>query len=304
MTDLPATLTYFGSLKGISQVLTKSALPLIEANQLSDPFLPDKNTPIPFSVEELFESSVKYITHAVFGRTPPRGQPNHPLQKAIMRWRMENRFSDEAEIREALLGLLPAMVEKAFNQARENHQQWIEFVRARRIVPLFEKFLDLPLWEKQGFAHKGAAVKFKVSNTSIFSYCSAVRYQKKPAITVNRQQYVEHMVGAIPTLEFEPRNILLTQNYALRQLKEWRMVLDHNEHEAQWMDFSTNQIQSVYIGALVSPTNAEQLKNHIARLNPLINVYQLSCKQSEYALDLQKISEEVEESGTDEDSEG
>ena len=303
MTDLPATLTYFGSLKGISQVLTKSALPLIEVNQLNDPFLPDKNTLIPFSVEELFESAVKYITQAILGRSPPRGQPNHPLQKAIMRWRMENRFSDEAEIREALLGLLPAMVEKTFNQARENHQQWIEFVRSRRIVPLFEKFLELTLWERQGFAHKGAAIKFKINDAPLFSYCTAVRYQKKPAITVDSQQYIEHMAGAIPELEFEPKNILLTQNYALRQLKEWRMVFDHNEHDTQWMDFSARQIQSVYIGALVSPTSAEQLKNHIAKLNPLINVYQLRCKQFEYGLDLHKISEEVEESGSDEEHE-
>ena len=290
MTDLPATLTYFGNLQGISQILSKSALPLFEAHQLNDPFLPSRNTPMAFGVKALFDSTMKYIIHAILDKSAPRGQPNHPLLKAIMRWRMENRFNDEAEIKEALQGLLPTMIDKEFNQAKECHQAWIDYVSSKRVVPLFEKFQELALWETKGFSHTGAAIKFKSSTDSIFEQCEAVHYQKLPATTVNQKSYVGHMVGVIPEIEFNPKKILLTQNYARRQFKEWRLITDSNEHSEQWLKFPVSLIQSVYIGALVSDAAIEQLKKYFVKMDPGIKVFRARCKNDEYNLDFEKIS--------------
>jgi|GEM_PF-2066287 len=295
MSDLPATLTYFGSLQNISQVINKLALPLKQAHQLADPFLPDSHTKMAFTVSELFDAAVKHIAHAILGRSAPRGQPNHPLQKAVMRWRMENRFSDEAEIKEALQGLLPAMVEKTFNDAKANHQQWIDYVSSKRIVSLFEKFQDLELWEKGSIQHKGAAIKFKCVEDSIFEKCSPAQYAKIPASTVDLKTYIEYMVGTIPEIEFDPRQTLLAQNYAKRGLKEWRLIADDNDFDEQWLEFPIELIQSVYIGALVPEKMAEQLKNHLAKLNPKINVFQARCRANEYSLEFEKISEHVED---------
>ncbi|WP_444998062.1 hypothetical protein [Aliikangiella sp. IMCC44359] len=297
MSDLPATLTYFGSLQNVSQVLNKCALPLYEAHQLCNPFLPDKNTSLAFSIQDFFDNSVKYIAHAILGKSAPKGQPNHPLIKAIMRWRLENRFNDETEIKEALSGLLPAMVEKTFKDAKDCHQAWIDYVSTKRVTVLYEKYQELALWERVLFQHKGAAIKFKCPEGSIFEHCMPVKYQKKTVNTVEQMDYVEQMVGVKPEIEFNPKDILLAQNYALRNFKEWRLIFDINntKEPVENIKFPVGLIQSVYIGALVPEPAVEQLKNHLARMNPKIHVYQVKCKLNEYELDFEKISEHVEE---------
>lgn len=293
MTEQPNSLTYYSSLNVISQVLTKSSLPLLEAHQLNDAFLPDKDSVMPFTLKELYDLAVKVIVSAILGKTAPRGQPNHPLQKAIMRWRLENRFNDEAEIKEALVGLLPSMVEQILNEAKKSHEDWLTYVSSKRILPLFEKFQLLELWEEKGFGLKGAAIKFKCPDGSVFSGCLPLNYTKVPATTVNAKSYIDQMLGIIQKVEFDPQNILLTQNYSRRQFKEWRLIVTNdleNEKEMR-LAFSPDLIQSVYLGALVSDLNAEKLKNHLARINPKVNLFHLRCKKNEYDLEFQKISD-------------
>ncbi|MCW9018021.1 MAG: hypothetical protein OQJ89_13710 [Kangiellaceae bacterium] len=294
MSDLPATLTYFSSLQNVGHVLNRCALPVVEAHQLNDPFLPDKNTHMPFSVKELFDGSVKTIAHAILGKSPPRGQPNHPLQKAIMRWRMENRFNDESEIKEALQGLLPAMVEKSFNEAKESHQDWVNFISSKRLACLYEKFQTLDMWESLGLNHKGAAIKFRCAEDSIFQHCKPAVYKRIPATTVNEKEYVEYMIGSRPEIEVNPEASLLTQSYAKRQQKEWRLVVDNNEHAEQWLDFVPSLIQSVYLGIYVSEKVVEQLKSHLSKLNPQAHLYQAKCTDNEYSIEFVKLNETFE----------
>lgn len=291
MSDLPVTLTYFGSLQNVSRIMSQAGLLLVEPHQLNDPFLPDKDSSMAFSVKSLFDSSVKYISHAILGKTAPKGQPNHPLQKAIMRWRMENRFNDESEVKEALQGLLPAMVEQAFNEAKGAHQQWANYVTSKRVVPFYEKYGELTLWETKGLQHKGAAIKFKCEEDSIFKSCYAVNYQRSPATTVDEKSYIEHMAGTSTEIEFDPLTTLLTQNISAKSLKEWRLIVDEAELEDPYFPFPLSLVQSIYIGALVPEKMAEQFKNQIAKLSSNILVYHASCKQNEYELAFNKISD-------------
>ena len=288
MNDLPSTLTYFGSLQGINQIINNLALPLFEPCQLNDPFLTDKNTVMPFTKSDLFESSVKFISHGVLGKNTPRGQPGHPLNKAIMRWRAENRFNDEVEIREALQGLLPSLVEQTYNDARSHHQSCHDYVCATRVIPLFEKFQTLSLWENQGFGHTGAAIKFNCLEESVFTHCKSVIYQKKPVTTVDMMQFVERMTGIATEILFEPDKLLLAQNYIHRNLKEWRLVFQP-EVEQLWLKFSVELIHSVYIGALVTEENVRKLYKRLTHFNPDINVFRAHCRTNEYELDFSKV---------------
>jgi hypothetical protein len=286
MTETPVSLTFFASLTSISQVLTKSELPLLEAHQLHDVFLPDAKSQMPFTCDELFDLSVKFIAGAIFGKTPPKGQPNNPLQKAIMRWRMESRFNDESEVREALQGLLPSMLEMSFNEAKACHDAWLNYVSLNKVIPLFENFQDLDLWLEKAFALKGAAIKFKCPDDSIFSQCVPVNYKKVPARTVNPHSYVEHMLGNIHEVEFKPQEILTTQNYNYRRYKEWRLIV---ETDADSLAFSPDLIQSLYLGVMVSESNAEKLKKHMMKVNPKVNVYHARCNSNEFNLDFEKL---------------
>jgi len=290
MSNLPATLTYFGSLQHINQVINKSAIPLKEAHQLADPFLPDHTSQLGFSVEDFFEEAVKYIAHSILGRSAPRGQPNHPLQKAIMRWRLEDRFKDESEIREALQGLLPAMVEKAFNEAKEHHEEWATFIERTRLIPFYEKYQNLELWLQEGQHHRGAAIKFKCDVESVFQYCHPVRYSKTPTKTVDLRSYIDFMTGNLQEVEFDPQNSILAQNYAMRAFKEWRMLVDISQVDDTFIEIPHDLIQSVYIGALVSDDKVEQFTKHIAKISPKINVFKAVCKSNEYSFDFERTS--------------
>ena len=290
MSDLPATLTYFGTMSRIGQVLNRSAIPVFEAHELNDPFLPDRFSEMPFDVKSLFESGVKEVSHMILGKSPPKGQPNHPLLKAIMRWRMENRFNDEIEIKEALQGLLPAMVEKTFNEAKQAHQSWIDYVSNKKVALFYEKFQELSMWQALAAQHKGAAIKFKCVEESIFEMCHPADYSKQPAGTVSGHDYIQHMVGTKAEVELNPESILLRQDYALRQMKEWRMVVDCNEQKEQWIEFPMDLIQSIYLGALVPEKTIEQLKTHLKRLNPQINLYKAVCMKTEFGLSFEKLN--------------
>ncbi len=291
MSNLPATLTYFGSIQKIGQILNRSAVPLLQAHELCDPFLPNRFTPLPFSYDQLFEAAVKEVAHYILGVSPPRGQPNHPLQKAILRWRMENRFNDEHEIREALQGLLPAMVEKAYEHAKLAHSNWVNFVSSKKVAAFYEQNQELAMWQLLGHSHRGAAIKFNCSNEE-FENCMPADYHKMPASTVSLKQYVEYMMGLLPEVEIDVEKIILRQDYSHRKQKEWRLVVDCNEQKDQWWHFKTNSIRSIYLGALVPEKTCEQLKKHLAKLNPKIRLFKAQAEINSYSLDFTKISED------------
>ena len=180
------------------------------------------------------------------------------------------------------------MVEMSYKEAKECHEEWLNYVSMNHVVPLFEKFQDLALWQEKGFALKGAAIKFKCPDDSIFSKSVPVNYKKVPATTVRAQSYVEQMVGDVPEVEFNPQQILLTQNYEHRKNKEWRIITDTEDDS---LAFPPNLIQSVYLGALVSDSNAEKLKNHLAKVNSTVKLYHARCKSNEYNLEFERINE-------------
>ncbi len=294
MADLPPSLAYYGSFQGVMQILKHQSLPLFQADELRDPFLPNKFTNLDFDCQALFERSVKYMTSAILGKGAPKGNPNHPLQKAIRRWRGENRFNDEAEIRESLVGLLPAMVEKSFNHAKEIHLEWLEFIENKRILPFFESANNPELWLLEAERYSGVVIKFKCAEESIFRSCMPVFYGKKPPKTVNIGDCVDFMVGDINEMAIDFTKLLLTQNYQFRSQKEWRLVIDRNPEEELCLEFSSDLIQSIYIGAAVPIVKAEQICEFAKNLDDKINVYKAVCSENSYEFIFEKQNNESE----------
>ena len=292
MLELPPSLTYFGSYLGAQQIIQHHRLPLFQADEISDPFLPNQFSILDFECQDLFEKSVKYMSSAILGKSAPKGNPNHPLQKAIRRWRGENRFNDESEIRESLVGLLPAMVEKQFNHAKEIHNDWLAYISKKRILPLFESSNSLDLWTLEADRYAGVAIKFRCNEDSIFQHCHPAHYDKHPANTVKINDCVNLMVGDTNEIEVDYLQTLLTQNYQFRSQKEWRMVIDKQPDDELCVEFPLNLIQSVYIGAAVPKIKAEQMLTNIKQLAADINVYQAICAEASYEFHYQKISAE------------
>ncbi|WP_196140502.1 hypothetical protein [Aliikangiella sp. G2MR2-5] len=307
MSELPATLTYFGNMQKIGQVLNRCALPAVSAQNLFDPFLPHEHSAMPFSSEGLVESATKYIVQAILGKSPPRGQPNHPLQKAVNRWRAENRFNSDAEIKEALKGLLPTMVEKVYSEAMEMHNQWLDYANSKRIIPLFENYQSLNLWQLLAHSHKGVAIRFRCEASSVFKDAKPVVYSSQPAKTVSISEFTEYMVGNRGPVSLRPELIVLNQNSAYRKLKEWRLILDSTQESEQWLTFEPDVIQSVYIGALVPEKTVSQLQKHLHKMNPAISVYRSRTAEHEYALEFEKLeslTESSDDSKADDSVEG
>jgi hypothetical protein len=288
MSELPSSLVYYGSYQGVLQMLKHQSLPLFQADELRDPFLPNKFSKLDFDCQSLFERSVKYMTSAILGKSAPKGNPNHPLQKAIKRWRGENRFSDESEIRESLVGLLPAMVEKSFNQAKDIQADWESFVERKRLLPLYENADNSELWLLEGERYAGIAVKFKCEESSVFASCEPVNYSKLPAKPVRMQDCVNLMVGDTQEINTNFESNLLAQNYDFRGQREWRLIVDKNLDDEFCLKFPSDLIQSVYIGAAVAKLKAEQIVLVCKQVNQNINVYQAECSENGYEFQFEK----------------
>lgn len=292
MTDIPPSLSYYGSFQGVMQILKHQSLPLFQADELRDPFLPNKFSQLDFGCQALFERSVKYMTSAILGKSAPKGNPNHPLQKAIRRWRGENRFSDEAEIRESLVGLLPAMVEKTFNNAQIIHAEWLSYVENKRLLPFFENSNNSELWLLEAERYSGVVIKFKCAEESIFEKCAAAQYSKKPLKTVSMGDCVDFMVGEINEMPADFENLLLAQNYQFRDQKEWRLVMERTSEDELCLSFPGELIQSIYIGAAVPSVKVEQLSQLTKQLSSKINLYRSVCSDTSYKFIFEKLNGE------------
>lgn len=288
MADLPPSLAYYGSYQGVMQILKHQSLPLFQADQIPDPFLPNQYTRLDFDCQALFERSVKYMTSAILGKSAPRGNPNHPLQKAIRRWRGENRFNDESEIRDSLVGLLPAMVEKEFNHAKEIFEEWLAFVKNKRMLPLFENANNSELWLLEAARYSGVVIKFKVAEDSIFENCQPVKYSRQPPRPVHINNCVDLMMGELNEMPDDLTSLLLTQNYQFRTQKEWRLIVDQQPDDDLVIDFPIELIQSIYLGASVPKLKSQQMCEIAKKLNSNMNVYQAVCAENSYDFQYEK----------------
>lgn len=288
MVDLPPSLVYYGSYPGVMQILKQQSLPLFQADELRDPFLANEFSELNFDCQDLFECTVKTMTASILGKSVPKGNPNHPLQKAIRRWRGENRFNDESEIRESLIGLLPAMVEQSHNHAKEIQSEWQKFVESKRLLPFFENANDPALWLLEAERYSGVAVKFKCLEDSIFDRCLPVYYSRKPARPININDCVDLMVGDSQEIAIDYMQQLLTQNYQFRQQKEWRMVVDKTSENEFYLKFPCELLQSIHIGAAVPRQKAEQLSVVAKQLGNNISIYQAVCSENSYDFQLVK----------------
>jgi len=292
MAELPSTLAYYGSFRGAMQILKHQSLPLFQADELRDPFQPSLFTQLDFDCQALFERSVKYMSSAILGKSAPKGNPNHPLQKAIRRWRGENRFSDEAEIRESLVGLLPAMVEKTFNNAKEIHSEWLAYVENKRLLPFFENANNSELWLLEAERYSGVVIKFKCAEESIFEKCIAVKYSKIPPKAVSIKDCVDFMVGDINEMPTNFESLLLGQNYQFRGQKEWRLVVERTSEDELCLSFPCELIQSIYIGAAVPSMKVEQISQLAKQLSSNINIYRSFCSDTSYEFIFEKLNGE------------
>jgi len=287
--NLPNSLVYFGTCAGVLQILRHKRLPLFRIPSLKDPFLPSPSQPISFSKQELYEESVKFMSAAILGKEMPRGNPNHPLQKAIARWRGEERFSSESEIRESLENLLPPMVEQTYAEANSIHRQWQDFIKHKAMLPLFVNYDDPMMWYNEGRKYAGVAIRFKVAEDSPFEQCSAVSYSQQTISTVSLRDTRDLLVGMAQELIKDFDSTMIRQSSVFRSQKEWRLILEKEKPEELYFEYPINLVQSLYIGPLVDEDKVQQLKEYTQLVNKNINIYQAKCSDIKYELDFVKL---------------
>ena len=288
--DLPTSLVYFGTCAGVLQILKHKRLPLFRLPSLKDPFCPSPDLPMNFSKQDLFEDSVKSMTASILGKEAPRGNPNHPLQKAISRLRGEQRFSTEAEIRESLENLLPAMVEQTYAIATQIHREWQDFVKVKAILPLYKNHEDSLLWYTEGKKYSGVAIRFKNEEDGPLESCMSVDYSKTPLSTVRIKDTVDLLTGMSQELPRDFDSTLTRQNSLFRTQKEWRLILDRDKPEEMYVEYSAKLIQSIYIGPLVGEDKVQQILDYSKITNEKTNVYRAQVLDRAYELDFVKIN--------------
>ena len=182
MNPQPTALNFFGSFAQINQILKLSALPLYESHQLKDPFIPTKTMTIEFNRTEMLESTIRRMVGLILSKSSPKGNPNHPMQKVIRRWRSEERFESEKDIRTALESLLPTVVEQNYHQAETYYEDLRQFIENQRIVRFFDNLNDIQLWNSEAQHYTGAVIRFDFSdNESFMSQLHPANYPTTPA---------------------------------------------------------------------------------------------------------------------------
>ncbi len=282
MSPIPSTLHYFASIEEIHQILDLSALPLFEANELNDPFLPTKFSQINFTPSELLQVAIKRMISIVLGHQPHASNPQHPMQKVASRWRDENRFTHEEEIRTALINLLPPVVEQAHNDAKQSFSEIHNFINSRRFNRFFTNMNDLLTWQIHGKQYAGGAIAFRVKQTPPFDECHEVKYQSKPSQILDVIQCAKQMLGESAPENINPKTNLLIQNQKLKSQKEWRLMTQNFDSNRPWISFNKEMIKGIYLGPCVPDNKITYLKNYMQKKIPAASLYVAQIKRTHF----------------------
>lgn len=224
---------------------------------LSDPWFIGYKAELGFDAESVNKSMLNTAVSMLFTRDIPSGNKDHPLYKAICRWRAEDRFKDETEAWDALSELLAPTPETLQQKLQTIIDSWRELVSNARVVSFSETLKDLQSWEQHADDYRGVVLRFEPIGT--FADPKPVEYStQRPHLTTVREQ-VNDLVGierASVIEKFDSK--LLTKPKHLACEREWRCIrimaeedLDCGEDVEDWyMDepVPTESLRAVYFG--------------------------------------------------------
>jgi len=235
-----------------------------------------------FDHQMVSQAMLKAATGMIFARDMPEGNLDHPLFKAIRRWRAEERFQNEAEAFEALSELLASTSEVVRGKLLQMLTTWQTLVETARVVCLAETHKDVQSWRLYAQNHRGAALRF--SCDGVLRKPVAVEYSSsRPKLTTLKEQ-VEDLIGIkqAPATDSYATKLFLKSRADAGE-KEWRCLRQMNEEDLDcgedvedWYQddpFPAKELKAIYLGFMMPEDTRAKIIALVTRDYPQTAIY-------------------------------
>lgn len=296
--SVPVTLSHYVGYEQGLQALSDGKIGWLSPDLFKGPFSINSASGLEFDEAGMVEQVIQDITHMVFARDAPNSNCDHPVFKAVRRWRNEDRFQNEEEVATALKDIVPSLVQPQFAFAQHAIKEWAGFVRKTRLLLLSETIDDLGCWERKADNHRGVILRFKVLDEGMVTNPHALEYGNQWLPVTSLREQIKILFGEIKIEDVATaQDRLLRGPKAARSEKEWRCFysLDaDSEKPAQeepilMRDFAEEDLAGVYLGVGLSREEKRKIISQVKKNYKKAKVFEGRVRQFEYALEFDKI---------------
>ena len=225
MAATPETLVKYTDAVTAKKIIERGCLRWSSPELFKNPWELKMRPDLGFDELTVNKAVLNMATSLIFTRNLPAGNNQHPLYKAIRRWRAEDRFNTEEEAFEALTELLASTLELLHERLKNITDAWSDLVAHARVICLSETHQNIQSWDRYAANHEGVALRFLSDDSTAIANPQAVTYSTvRPQITSLREQ-VEDMVVLKKAAGTDacPQAMLL-QYTCDAAAKEWRCI--------------------------------------------------------------------------------
>lgn len=294
----PDALYKYMSFDTARQILEDGTLRWRSPELLGDPWFIGHQTQLDFDHLVINKAMLNTAVSMLFTRDIPAGSKDHPLYKAICRWRAEDRFKDETEAWDALKELLAPTPETLQHKLASITSSWQDLVANSRMVCFSSTPKEIQNWHRYGCDFQGLAMRFEPIGSLAEPRPVEYTNQRQHLTTVKEQ--VNDLVGIERAREEEKfESKLLSKGKHLSFEKEWRCLrvipeedLDCGEDSEDWyMDeaFPTGSLKAVYIGFKM-PTHQIKEVARLIKTYPDTTVYISKPIDEQFDLEFGKLN--------------
>jgi hypothetical protein len=295
---LSETLIKYVSTETAEKILNTCSLRWSSPELFNEPWAVKYEPKLDFDHKIINDAMLKFAVSMIFSRDMPKGNTNHPLYKAIRRWRSEDRFKDEMEAFDALKELLAPTPETLAEKLKKIVSNWKRLIEHSRVICLSETSKDPLSWQLYGDNHKGLALRF--STQGVLANSKPIDYTAVRTSLTSVKEQVDDLVGiqradVIDT--FEDR--LLSRPKSAASEKEWRNIrlfeeddLDCGEDKEDWfidLNFEPKELRAVYFGFKMPENKRIALTELLKTSYPTATLYLSVPVEGQFEVDFVKI---------------
>ena len=296
----PDALYKYVSADSARQILCEASLRWVSPALVDDPWFIGYNAKLGFDHQDVNKAMLNTAVAMIFSRDLPKGNREHPLYKAIVRWRSEERFNNETEAYDALSELLAPTPETLQQKLNNIRTAWQEIVANARTLSFSENPKILQSWHHSASNFKGLVLRFDKEH---FESAKPVEYSNQRLHLTTIKEQVHDLVGIQKsTVEESFEGKLLSNSKQFAYEKEWRCIklfdeedLDCGEDIEDWYKdeaFPTEALRAAYFGFNMPDYEVQEIA-HLLHMNyPHTALYMSRRIDEQFDIEFDKVNYE------------
>ncbi len=297
----PDALYKYVSIEEAKQILCDASLRWVSPALYDDPWFIGYDVDLGFDHQAVNKAMLNTAVSMIFARDIPTGNCDHPLYKAIVRWRGEERFNNETEAWDALSELLAPTPDTLDQRLKKLVQAWQETVSNSRMVTFSDTPKVLQSWHHAADNFRGLVLRFEP--TGRFESAQPVEYtNQRQHLTTIREQ-VHDLVGIQKaSVEESFQAKLLSNSKQFAYEKEWRCIqlfneedLDCGEDVEDWyMDesFPAETLKAVYFGFMMPDHQVQDIAGLLQTSYPQTTLYKARKIDEQFEVEFDRFTYE------------